>query len=128
PPGDDAFDDQQRAVRSAPEHEIPSRTMPESAQQHGQHDVSRRGQCAAAIATERNIEIVAQPRGQADMPASPEILETHRRIRIAEIVRDGEAEAARGTDGATGISGEVAEDLPAETEHRDKGSSSAQGG
>ena len=110
-----------QAVQSAPDHEGPAGAMPEAAEQHRRHQRRIRAALAVTIAAERNVEIVAQPRRQRDVPAPPEIGEADRRVRKAEVVRHREAQAHRRADRRRRIAGEVAEDLAAERERRDPG-------
>ena len=109
------------AVQSAPDHEGPVRAVPQAAEQHGQHQVDVGARCAAAIAAERHVEIVAQPGRQRDVPAPPEIGEADRRVRHAEVVRQAETEAQRGADRDGRVAREVAEDLAGECERAEPG-------
>ena len=52
-------------------HEIPAGAVPQSAQQHGDHQVGV-GADSPAIAAQRNINVIAQPVRKRDMPAPPE--------------------------------------------------------
>src|SRR5207249_4217522 len=58
---DEALDREPGAVNAAPHDERPVRTVPQAAEQHGQHQVSIRLALALAAAAERNVEVVAQP-------------------------------------------------------------------
>ena len=69
-----------------------------------------------AIAAERDVQVVAQPRGERDVPAPPEVREADRRVRKAEIIGHGETQAQRRPDRRGRVAGEVAEDLTAEGE------------
>ena len=55
------------------------------------------------------------------MPSPPEVGETDRRVRKAEVVGHGEAQAHGRADRGGRIAGEVAEDLPAEGQRADPG-------
>src|SRR5438105_3309214 len=108
-------------VQPAPGDEGPVGPVPEAPEQHGRHERRVGAARAVAIAPERNVEIVAQPRGQRDVPAAPEIREADRRIREAEVVRHGEPETQRRTYRGRRVAGEVAEDLAAEGERAGTG-------
>ena len=66
---------------------------------------------AAAVAAERDVEVVAQPRRQADVPAPPELLEVRAAIRRAEVLGQREAEHLRRADRDVGVRREVEVDL-----------------
>jgi len=53
--------DQENAVIHTPQHERPGRAVPESPEHHGNEEVAVDPGGRAAAATQRNIEVVAQP-------------------------------------------------------------------
>ena len=61
------------AVQPAPDHEVPARAVPQPAEQHGDHQVAVACALAAAVAAERDVQVVAQPGRQRDVPAPPEL-------------------------------------------------------
>src|SRR5882762_3957882 len=67
-----------------------------------------------AVAAERDIQIVTQPRRQGDVPTPPEIRKADGGVRKAEIVGHGEPQAHGGAYRGRRVAGEVAEDLPTE--------------
>ena len=69
-----------------------------------------------AVATERDVEVVAQPGGKGDVPATPEVGETNRRVGEAEVVRHRKTQTQRRPDRRGRVAGEVAKDLSAEGE------------
>ena len=103
-------------MQSAPDDERPTRTVPQAAEQHRCHQREVGTRLAMAIAAQRNVEVIAQPRRQGDVPAPPEIREADRRIGETEVVWHRETQAHRRADRGGGITSEVAEDLPAESE------------
>ena len=66
-------------MQQAPDDEVPARAVPEAAEEeHGdQVDVAARR--ADAVAAERDVEVVAEPGRQRDVPAPPELLDACRR-------------------------------------------------
>src|ERR1700749_667431 len=105
-------------MQSAPQHEHPGSAVPETADQHGEEQAEEGAPFAVAVATQRDVQVVAQPGGEGDVPAPPEIREAPRAVGIAEVVRELEAEAEREADGAQRVAGEVTVDLAGETQHR----------
>ena len=60
-------------MQRAPNYESPRCSVPQAAEQHRQHEIDVRPSRAAAVATERDVQIVAQPGAEADVPPLPEI-------------------------------------------------------
>ena len=90
------------------------RAVPQPADRHRQEQIGVGADVAVAIPAQRDVEIVAQPGRQADVPAPPEILDRHRQIRVAEILGVLEAEHAPEADRHRAVAGEVEEDLSTE--------------
>ena len=111
-----SFDAQQTAVITAPDDEIPACAVPQAAQQHGQHQIAIRHPAAVAIAAQRDVQIVAQPARERNVPAMPEIGDAEGQVRAAEIDREMKAEQQRHADGHIGIAGKIEEDLHREGE------------
>ena len=98
----------------APDQEGPVRAMPEAGQAH-HHDqhagLSRERTFAAA---ERDVEIVADPGRQRDVPTLPEGLRRARKIRLAEIGCQPQPEQERDAERHVGIAGKIEIDLETE--------------
>ena len=95
----------------SPGDERPAGAVPESADQHRQHQVSVREEPTAAVAAERDVDVVAQPARERHVPATPEVLDRHRRIRGVEVLREAEAEEEREPDRHVRVPAEVGVDL-----------------
>ncbi len=52
---------EQAAVQEAPEHELPPRAVPKTAQQHGDHEIFIRVERAVPRTTQRDVEVIAKP-------------------------------------------------------------------
>ena len=63
-------------VQFAPCHSPPEK--------HSQHEVAVSLPFAVTIPSQRNVEIIAQPGTQADVPAAPEILHIFGEVGLAE--------------------------------------------
>ena len=103
--------DQHRAVEGAPEHEGPGRAVPEPAEHHRDHQVAVGEEAAAAVAAERDVEVVAQEAREGHVPAPPEVAEAGRPVGAVEVLREDEAHQQREPDRDVGVAGEVAVDL-----------------
>jgi hypothetical protein len=55
------FDAEHDAVKPAPSHECPLRSVPQTTQQHRNHQIAQRSKRTVAAAAKRDVEIVAQP-------------------------------------------------------------------
>ena len=76
-----ALDDERGAVDPAPDDERPAGAVPEPADEHRQHQVAVREERPAAVAAERDVEVVAQPARERHVPAPPEVGDRRRRVR-----------------------------------------------
>ncbi len=102
---------QAHAVHAAPEDEGPAGAVPEAAEQHGHDEVHVGAAAALAVAAQRDVQVVAQPARQGDVPAAPEVLDGARRVRRVEVLGQLEAEQQRDADGDVAVGAEVAVDL-----------------
>src|SRR5687767_6839224 len=113
-------------MNDAPHDERPGGTVPEPANEHHDHQVDGGADSTRAIATERNVEVVAKKGRKRDVPAAPEVGETDRGVRKPEVVLQVKAETKRGANRAGGIPGEVEEDLSRESKYAGPGIKSGQ--
>ena len=102
---------QSRAVQSAPKDETHRRAVPQSAQQHRQEQVAVGPDAALAVAAQRDVEVVAQPRRERDVPPPPELGDRRRLVGCVEVFREAEAQQQGDADGHVRIAREVAVDL-----------------
>src|SRR5690242_19994913 len=72
-----------------------------------------------AVAAERYVEIVAQPRRKRDVPATPEIADVRGEIGPFEIRRKAETEQACAAARDVGVAGEIEINLHREGEQAD---------
>ena len=109
------------AVQRAPRDESPGRAVPEAAEQHGDHQIDIAQHAAAAVAAERDVEIVAQELRQRHVPAPPEIDDASRLVGRIEIQRQEDAEHQRHADRHVGIAGEIEIELERVGQRADPG-------
>ena len=95
--------------------------MPEAADDHREHQVAVGAALAAAVAAEGDVEVIAEPGREADVPAAPEILRAGREVGQVEIQHQLEAQALGDAPGDVGVAGEVAVDLEGEGVDRQQG-------
>src|ERR1039458_4438474 len=102
---------QARPVKGAPEHECPGGTVPESAQDHREHQVAIGKQPPPAVAAERDIEKVAQKPRKRHVPTPPEVAKAGGAVWTAEVLREYVAHQQREPDSDVSVPREVAVDL-----------------
>ena len=99
------------AMHAAPNNEIEAGAVPKSAQKHGQNEVDILPQLAFPVATERDIDVIAYPSGQRDVPASPEIGDACGAIRRIEVEREAEPQQQCDANSHVAVATEVTIDL-----------------
>ena len=109
-----AIDAEEHTLVEAPEDERPVRAVPEAAERHRREDVPIVCAPSAAAPAEREVEIVAQPGREADVPAAPVIARAHREERCAEVDDEVEAEPLGDAARDRRVAREVAVDLQGE--------------
>ena len=99
------------AVEPTPHHEGPRGTVPQAAEQHGEHEVAVGGRLGAPIAPEGDVEVVPQPTRERDVPAPPEVLDGQGRVGTVEVLREADAEQQGDADRDVRVAAEVGVDL-----------------
>ena len=105
------MDGQRDPMQGAPKDETDRRPVPQSAQEHRDHQVRVGAEAPLAVAAQRDVEVILQPRGEGDMPAAPELGDRGRLVGRVEVDVEPEAEEERQPDSHVGIAREVAIDL-----------------
>ena len=113
-----ALRDLQSAIRRTPCDVIHGRTMPKAADRKRHHDVQRAPKRADAAAAQRNIDVIPEPCGQADVPPPPEIPNGDGEIRLAEILHQVVAQYLRRADGDVAVPAEIAVNLKGKGDRR----------
>src|ERR1700722_13995801 len=89
---DESLAGEPSAVDPAPRDERPGGAMPEAPQQHRHHQVPIREEPPAAIAAERDVEVVPKPARERHVPATPEVLKRDGGVGRIEVLREVESE------------------------------------
>ena len=87
--------------------------MPQTTQDHSDKEVQILPGFAFAIATQRDVEIIPQPGGKRDVPASPEIRDGTGCVGHIEVRSQFKAHQIGQTNGNIRVSTEVAVNLQA---------------
>ena len=85
--------------------------MPEPADKKCYHQVYSGSPTAAAASSQREIQIVAEPARETDMPSSPEFPAIHCKIGLSEIIHQADAKHLRRPDGNMAVTAEITVDL-----------------
>lgn len=72
-------------MESAPRNEGPISPVPESAQQENDESIPDNLPFRTPAAAERDIDVIAEPRGQGDMPTPPELRDVPAEIGDVEV-------------------------------------------
>src|SRR5580704_17205253 len=102
-----AFQHQENSVAKSPYHKGPARAVPQAAEQEHRDEVEVVARGRNAVAAERNIDVVAEPGGERDVPAPPEIADGLGSVGKLEIFDKLEAEHFSHADGHVRIAGEI---------------------
>ena len=103
--------DQVCPMQRAPHHEGPVRAVPEPADQHGCEQVQVPARPAAAVAAQRDVNVVTQETRQGDVPTAPELDDAPRLVGRVEVFREPDAEAPRGADRHVRVAREIEVEL-----------------
>ena len=91
------FDDVQQTMSEAPQQEGPGCTVPDATEHEDDQDVEDPSPELHAAAAEGDVDIVAEPGGEGDVPAAPEFLQVERLVGETEVLfqRDAEVRGKR---------------------------------
>src|SRR5450631_1089454 len=94
-------------MQTTPNHERPLRAVPQTPEQHRGDEIGVGAQSPATIPTERDVQVVTQPRGKRDVPAPPKIYDVVRLIGRGKVRREAHPQERRGTDGNVRVAREI---------------------
>ena len=111
------IDHEAHAVEQAPDDEHARGPMPYACDEHSGKVVEVGAQLSTAVAPQRDIDVVAKPGGEGDVPAVPKLREARGLVGEAEVVLQAETHQGGQSDRQVAIAREVAEDLHGESDH-----------
>src|SRR5437016_128016 len=112
---------------NAPEEEVPGGAVPEATESESQQPITDFAIDAVAAAANGNVDIIAYPRAQGDMPTMPEIGKVHGQVRPVEIGRELHSERPCQTDRHVAVAAEIQEDAEAECQKEEPARGQVQG-
>src|SRR5690606_28191870 len=112
----EAFDREGGGVDRAPDDEGPVRAVPDGAGHHRDPHVDHGACGAVAAAAERVVDVVAEPGGEGDVPATPQGAHGAGVVWVVEVEGELDAHPLAEADGDVGVAAEVAVNLDAEEE------------
>lgn len=86
------FHDHEEGMVQAPANERPVRAVPHTAQEHDHEQIKIQAFLAHAVSTESDVEVVAEPARERNVPALPEFGNAPRAVRAVEVAREMEPE------------------------------------
>ena len=101
------FQQQKHRIVQAPEHEIPLGAVPQARERPDHQDVQHPPAPPDPVAAQRDVDIVPEPGGQADVPAPPELGDGAREVGIVEVLQKVEPKDPAQADGHVRVAGEV---------------------
>lgn len=104
-----------RSMHSSPNNKVETCTVPKATKRHGYHLINIHSDLAHTASSQRNIDIIANPRRQGYVPAPPEV---GKRVGLEwsiEVYRKVETKQQSNTDCHIAISREIAINLNAVT-------------
>src|SRR5258708_3530681 len=107
-----ALQSQHNTMDRAKDDKRPICAMPETGENHSDEEISRGFPLAMCTSAERNVQIIAKPGAQADVPAAPEILKTIGEEGLAEIDHEMEAQQLSASARDIAVTAEVSINLP----------------
>ena len=98
---------EERGVDAAPSDERPIGAVPKTAHEEDDEDVADGLPLADARTAERDVEVVAEPRRERDVPAPPKLRDVAREVRRLEVGHELDAKEFGGADGDVAVAGEI---------------------
>src|SRR5260370_8334304 len=89
--------------------------VPETGENHGDEEITRGSPLAMRASAEGNVQVIAKPGAQADVPAAPEILKTIGEEGLAEIDHEVEAEQLSAAARDIALTPEISRHFPGQS-------------
>ena len=106
-PKNEFFKHKEQAVIDAPHKEGPICTVPEPRQEPNNQQIADRLTDTLAAAAKGDIDVIAEPRTERNMPATPKFRDASGKVRIIKVLRKLIAEHFCHADSHIGITAEV---------------------
>ena len=103
--------EKEECVICTPSYKRPTGSVPKARQKKDDKSVADDFPFPDARAAKRNIDIIAKPSGEGNVPTTPELGYVTREIRVVEVAHQFDAKEFGGTDGYVRIAGEVSVNL-----------------
>lgn len=110
----DFMDGEPNAVQSSPNEEHQGTAVPDTGSQHRDKQTETSAHNPVSIASERDIEIVAEPGRERNVPSVPEIREVAAAIGEGKILAQTDAKHGCDTDADVAVTAEIQVDLHGE--------------
>ena len=108
------FRREQNRVQKTPQDKIPRRAVPQAGREPDEQDIQQLPGAPLPVSAKRDIEIIAEPRAERNMPAPPEFRDAARQIGVLEVLRKPESKNPAKADGHVAVAREIIVDLQGE--------------
>lgn len=95
------------AMQCSPDHEGPSGSVPDTADEERKEQVGASAREGASVAAQGDIDITFEPSRQGHVPTAPKILDIERLIRRVEIFRQPDTEQQAASNRHIGIPAKI---------------------
>src|SRR5687767_5247120 len=88
-----------------PDDGCPARAVPQAGEEHGEEQIPAGHGNSAAAASDGEVDVIAKPGGEADVPAPPEVARADGKVGQAEVDDELEPEEFRDAARDGGVAG-----------------------
>lgn len=99
-------------MERSPDDEVPCGAVPQTGHEHRNDHIAVGHEAAAAVPSQRDVEVILEPRRQADVPSLPELAQRCGEIGIVEVQHEVEAQHACASPCHIGVAAEIEVYLP----------------
>src|SRR5437879_8157823 len=86
--------------------------MPNAGEEERQKQIAIGVECPVTVSTQRNVNIISEPTGEADVPAGPELAQAGCQVGVVEVQDKVKPHELGDPAGHVGIAAEIEKYLP----------------
>src|SRR5580700_5007977 len=101
--------DQQRSLIRTPQHKRPGCSVPKASKKHREHEIAVGPDLRAPASAQGDVNVVAEPFREADVPVSPEGTRVRNNVGIKEIRCEAKPHQSSNAGGDASVPREVSE-------------------
>ena len=115
------FQGQDDEVEHTPQDEVPGCTVPKSREEPDHAHVEELAGKSLSVAAQGDVDVLAEPGGQGDVPPSPEVGDGGGQVGVVEVFQELKAQHATQADGHVGVAREIEVDVQGVGQHQEPG-------